>query len=90
VGAGLTTRPRATATERATATAECDPYGARVWPGIALYYAVLAFNLLVTGWIGEWLLVVVGAAVHTVAAAILWSVAQRPTAVRLGLEKQRA
>jgi Carotenoid biosynthesis protein len=66
-----------------------DRHGARVWPGIALYYAVLAFNLLVTGWIGEWLLVVVGTAVHTVAAGIFWSVAQRPAA-RLGLEKQRA
>jgi hypothetical protein len=66
-----------------------DAHGARVWPGIALYYAVLAFNLLVTGWIGEWLLVVVGTTVHTVAAAIFWSVAQRPAA-RLGLEKQRA
>jgi hypothetical protein len=77
-------------TERETGTiGRFDSHGARVWPGIALYYAVLAFNLLVTGWIGEWLLVVVGVTVHTVAAAIFWSVAQRP-AVRLGLEKQRA
>jgi hypothetical protein len=71
------------------ATVRFDRHGARVWPGIALYYAVLAFNLLVTGWIGEWLLVVVGTTVHTAAAAIFWSVAQRPAA-RLGLEKQRA
>jgi hypothetical protein len=66
-----------------------DPYGARVSPGIALYYAVLVFNLVVTGWIGEWLLVGVGTTVHALTAAILWSVAQRP-ATRLGLEKQRA
>jgi uncharacterized membrane protein len=66
-----------------------DPYGARVSPGIALYYAVLVFNLVVTGWIGEWLLVGVGTTVHALTAAILWSVAQRPAA-RLGLEKQRA
>ena len=66
-----------------------DRYGRRGWPGIALYYAVLAFNLVVTGWIGEWLLLGVGAAVHAVTAAILWNLALRPAA-RLGLEKQRA
>jgi Carotenoid biosynthesis protein len=66
-----------------------DRYGRRVWPGIALYYAVLAFNLVVTGWIGEWLLLGVGAAVHTVTAVILLNLALRP-ATRLGLEKQRA
>ena len=32
--------------------------------GIALYYAVLAFNLAVTAWIGEWWLTVVGLALH--------------------------
>ena len=66
-----------------------DRYGRRVWPGIALYYAVLAFNLVVTGWIGEWLLLVVGAAVHAVTVAVLWNIGLRP-ATRLGLEKQRA
>jgi hypothetical protein len=66
-----------------------DGYGRRVWPGIALYYAVLAFNLVLTGWIGEWLLLGVGAAMHAVTAAILWNLALRP-ATRLGLEKQRA
>jgi putative membrane protein len=66
-----------------------DRYGRRVWPGIALYYAVLAFNLAVTAWIGEWLLVVVGVVVHAIAAAGLWTIRQRP-AVRLGLERQRA
>ena len=66
-----------------------DRYGRRVWPGIALYYAVLAFNLVVTGWIGEWMLLGVGTAVHAVTAAILWNLALRPAA-RLGLEKQRA
>jgi hypothetical protein len=82
-------RPGLTIIRRVGATVRFDHQGARVWPGIALYYAVLAFNLLVTGWIGEWLLVGVGTAVHTVAAAILWSIAQRPAA-RLGLERQRA
>jgi hypothetical protein len=66
-----------------------DPSGARRWPGIALYYAVLTFNLAVTGWIGEWVLLAAGAGVHAVTAAIMWSVSQRP-APRLGLEKHQA
>ncbi len=66
-----------------------DPWGVRTWPGIALYYAVLTFNLGLTGWIGEWVLLAAGAGVHAVTAAIMWSVSQRP-APRLGLEKQQA
>jgi hypothetical protein len=66
-----------------------DRYGRRVWPGVALYYAVLGFNLVVTGWIGEWFLLGVGAVIHTVTAAIVLNLALRP-AGRLGLEKQRA
>ena len=50
---------------------------------------MLVFNLVVTGWIGEWLLLIIGAAVHLVTAAILWNIGLRP-ATRLGLEKQRA
>jgi hypothetical protein len=60
-----------------------------VWPGIALYYAVLAFNLAVTGWIGEWFLLVTGVAVHATTVVLLLMVTPRPAA-RLGLEKQRA
>ena len=63
--------------------------GRLTWPGIALYYAVFAFNLTVTAWIGEWLLVAVGGMVHLATALVLWSVSQRP-AERLGLEKQQA
>jgi putative membrane protein len=66
-----------------------DPQGQRPWPGIALYYAVLAFNLAVTAWIGEWPLLLVGVALHAATAAGLWVFLQRP-AVRRGLEKQRA
>src|SRR5882724_2610091 len=66
-----------------------DRHGRRVWPGIALYYAVLGFNLVVTGWIGEWLLLGVGAVIHAATAAIVLNLALRP-AGRLGLEKQRA
>jgi uncharacterized membrane protein len=63
--------------------------GARVWPGVALYYAVLLFNLAVAAFIGEWVLVAAGTAIHTVAGAAVWSVSHRPAA-RLGLENQRA
>lgn len=59
------------------------------WPGIALYYAVFAFNLAVTAWIGEWILLMVGTTVHLATALVLWSVSQRP-AEGLGLEKQQA
>jgi putative membrane protein len=45
-----------------------DGHGTRTWPGAALYYAVLAFNLAVTAWLGEWILLIVGLAVHAAAA----------------------
>jgi putative membrane protein len=41
-------------------------------PGIALYYAVLAFNLAITIWIGEPALAAAGLAIHAVAATRLW------------------
>jgi hypothetical protein len=41
-----------------------SPAGERVWPGVALYYVVLGFNLAVTAWIGEWTLVALGSALH--------------------------
>jgi putative membrane protein len=63
--------------------------GGRLWPGVALYYAVLLFNLAVAGWIGEWVLVAIGTAIHAVTIAIVWSVSHRPAA-GLGLENQRA
>jgi len=59
------------------------------WPGVALYYAVFTFNLGVTAWIGEWILLMVGTTVHLAIALVLWSVSQRPAA-GLGLEKQQA
>src|SRR3989442_711254 len=37
-----------------------DARGTRPEPGMALYYAVLAFNLVVTAWIREWVLLGVG------------------------------
>jgi uncharacterized membrane protein len=61
----------------------------RVWPGMALYYAVLAFNLAVTGWIREWRMLAVGVGVHMALAFVLWAIYQRPSE-GLNLEKQRA
>ncbi len=40
------------------------------WRGVALYYGVLAFNLAVTAWIGEWMLAAMGVAVHVVLAGV--------------------
>jgi putative membrane protein len=42
-----------------------------VWPGIALYYAVLGFNLAMTIWIGEWLLAGLGGLLHAAVARAL-------------------
>jgi uncharacterized membrane protein len=49
----------------------------RVGAGIALYYAVFVFNLAVTGWIGEWRLLVVGLALHAAMALALVTMARR-------------
>ena len=55
------------------------------WPGVALYYAVLGFNLTVTAWIGEWALLGAGLAAH--AATVLALVyLRRRTGARLRLE----
>lgn len=43
-------------------------------PGIALYYLVLAVNLTITLWIGEWLIAAAGIVVHVVAFLLLYSV----------------
>jgi uncharacterized membrane protein len=61
----------------------------RVWPGIALYYAVLGFNLAMTAWIREWGLLALGAGLHAVLAFVLWTIHPRPSE-GLSLEKQRA
>jgi hypothetical protein len=46
--------------------------------GIALYYAVLGFNLAVTAWIGEWVLVTVGLVLHATVAVLVLKVRRRP------------
>jgi putative membrane protein len=47
------------------------PDPGRPVPGVALYYAVLGFNLAVTAWMGEWMLAALGAALHAVVAVTL-------------------
>jgi len=49
----------------------------RPWLGVAVYYAVLAFNLAVTAWIGEWTLAGSGAAVHAALGLSLYAVRAR-------------
>jgi len=44
--------------------------------GAALYYGVLAFNLAVTWWIGEPLLLAAGLVLHAALAAGLWGIAK--------------
>jgi putative membrane protein len=66
-----------------------QPYGAGPGGGIALYYAVLGFNLAVTAWIGEWVLLACGAGLHATVAALLWMVRRRPVAWA-DMESQRA
>jgi putative membrane protein len=56
------------------------PGGGRVGAGIALYYAVLGFNLAVTVWIGEWRLLAVGLALHTMLALALAVVVRKAPA----------
>ncbi|MGH7306450.1 MAG: carotenoid biosynthesis protein [Candidatus Rokuibacteriota bacterium] len=57
-----------------------DQSGRRVWPGVALYYAVLGFNLTMTVAIGELLLAVIGATIHLVLVWSLWSIHGQPGA----------
>ena len=46
--------------------------------GIALYYAVLGFNLAVTAWIGEWVLLAIGLVLHTTVAGLVLMLRRRP------------
>jgi len=66
-----------------------DRFGRKTVGGIALYYAVLGFNLAVTAWIGEWVLLACGAILHATVAALLWVVRRRPVPWT-GMESQKA
>ena len=69
---------------------DLDPAtGRRPWPGVALYYAVLGYNLAVTAWLAEWTMLAIGVALHGTVAPGSWRARQRSGAVP-GLESQRA
>jgi uncharacterized membrane protein len=51
--------------------------GRRPAPGVALYYAVLIFNLAVTAGIGEWALAGIGLGLHTLLGSSLWWLSRR-------------
>jgi putative membrane protein len=51
--------------------------GGRPAAGIALYYAVLGFNLAVAGWIGEWAVLAAGLALHAGLGGVLWAIGRR-------------
>jgi len=61
--------------------------GARVWPGVALYYVVLGFNLAMTAWIREWVLLAVGGVLHAVIVVTVRLTRQKPGKV-LGLPRR--
>jgi uncharacterized membrane protein len=48
--------------------------------GVALYYVVLAFNLVVTAWIGEWLLLAAGVVLHFILGMVLLMTSRRSSA----------
>lgn len=58
----------------------------RAWPGVALYYVVLGFNLAMTIWIGEWVLAGVGAAIHVAVALTIVYRYRRSGVMALGPE----
>jgi uncharacterized membrane protein len=53
-------------------------FGNKPIGGIALYYAVLGFNLAVTAWIGEWVLLALGLVLHATVAALVLMFRRRP------------
>jgi uncharacterized membrane protein len=73
----------------ATSARGGDGFGRKPTGGIALYYAVLGFNLAVTAWIGEWALLACGLVLHATVAALLLIVRRRPVAWA-DMESQKA
>jgi uncharacterized membrane protein len=69
----------------ATGPGRSGPLG----PGIALYYLVLAVNLIVTLWIGEWLIAAAGIVVHVGVFLLLYNV-NRVTLGRWSAERVSA
>jgi putative membrane protein len=62
--------------------------GHRAWPGVALYYGVLGFNLAMTIVIGEWWLAAVGAVVHVAVALVIVHFNRSPGVLALGPDRE--
>ena len=62
--------------------------GQRAWPGVALYYGVLGFNLAMTILIGEWWLAAMGAAIHVTVALVIVYFNRSPGAIALGPDRE--
>jgi uncharacterized membrane protein len=58
------------------------PFGRSADPGVALYYAVLLFNLAITAWIAEWGLLAVGILIHGAGFLILYGLSVAMTSRR--------
>jgi uncharacterized membrane protein len=74
-GSGLSIRP---ATDDPGTRPPLQQCGHKPIGGIALYYAVLGFNLAVTAWIGEWVLLAIGLVLHATVAALVLMFRRRP------------
>lgn len=61
-----------------------DRDGRRVAAGVALYYAVLSVNFVITAWIGEWMLLAAGIAIHTASGGAVLVLATRARTHRRG------
>jgi putative membrane protein len=72
----------------AVRTTASSPSGRRAWPGVALYYGVLGFNLAMTILIGEWWLAAVGAAIHLALAFIVVHLNRSPGVVAFGPDSE--
>jgi len=62
--------------------------GLRAWPGVALYYGVLGFNLAMTIVIGEWWLAAVGAVIHVAVALVIVHFNRSPGVLALGPDRE--
>ena len=70
----------------AARTTASSASGRRAWPGVALYYVVLGFNLAMTILIGEWWLAGVGAAIHVAVALMIVHFNRNPGVIGLDPE----
>ena len=72
----------------AARTTASSTSGGRAWPGVALYYGVLGFNLAMTILIGEWCLAAMGAAIHVAVALAIVYFNRSPGAIALGPDRE--